>query len=344
MHKENTKNTGAGEKKTVKKPSQTFRGVPVGPKMGFKPQKEYRPVPKKPNAISSDNKNKGKLRLLDNDGNPLVLTRIVKTDSEVEVVFDETAKGYGKDGSNKGYGTNSLLEQWRDSYQDHDDYDPYDDDMYKNHDLSEHLQSICDDLDIMVQALATATYLINRLSTKILKMKTPLETLSEYTTILQPLTLQPKVFGCTVFVHIPKSYRDKLDPCAEKCVFVGFGVNKKGYRCYSPKTHRLFTSMNYDFLETQYYYSPQHSGKREEQGDPLSWLSYTSAATIGNEIQNHSTTSTKAPNISVTPEHPVPDMISEVSSSQTNNLDNPQPDNLDENNVDDIQNSTSKIL
>nr|GFA60010.1 putative ribonuclease H-like domain-containing protein [Tanacetum cinerariifolium] len=125
------------------------------------------------------------------------------------------------------------------------------------------------------EALATATYLINHLPTKILKMKTPLETLSEYTTIPQPLTLQPK---------------------------------------------------------------------GEEQGDPLSWLSYTSAATIGNEIQNHSTTSTEAPNISATPEHPVPDMISEVSSSQTNNLDNPQPDNLDENNVDDIQDSTSEIL
>nr|GEY86312.1 ribonuclease H-like domain-containing protein [Tanacetum cinerariifolium] len=76
--------------------------------------------------------------------------------------------------------------------------------------------------------------------------------------------------------------------------------------------------MNCDFLETQYYYSPQHSGQGEEQGDLLSWLSYTSTATIGNEIQNHSTTSTEAPNISATPEHPVPDMISEESSSQTN--------------------------
>ncbi|GJV30013.1 hypothetical protein Tco_1386461 [Tanacetum coccineum] len=38
----------------------------------------------------------------------------------------------------------------RDSYSDNDDYDPYDDDMYENHDLSEHLQSICDDLDITV--------------------------------------------------------------------------------------------------------------------------------------------------------------------------------------------------
>nr|GEU86401.1 heavy metal-associated isoprenylated plant protein 2-like [Tanacetum cinerariifolium] len=97
----------------------------------------------------------GKLRLLDNDGNPLVPTGIVKSDSEVEVVFGETANlripMSGKDESDKGYGTNSLLKQWRYSYTDNDDYDPYDDDMYENHDLSEHLQSICDNLDITVK-------------------------------------------------------------------------------------------------------------------------------------------------------------------------------------------------
>ncbi|GJX47439.1 hypothetical protein Tco_0272629 [Tanacetum coccineum] len=230
IHEECPKNTCVGEKKTVKKPSQTSRGVPVGPKMGFKPQKEYRSVTKKPNAGSSSNKKKGvkptievsnsnpfdvlnsvdndvefgtnegttnlvkngatssgssfmnidndgefasntpigekidkikrqickgKLRLLDNDRNPLVLMGIVESDCEVEVVFDETTNlrisTSGKDGSDKGYGTNSLLEQWRDSYPDNDDYDPYDDDMYENHDLSEHMQSICDDLDITVR-------------------------------------------------------------------------------------------------------------------------------------------------------------------------------------------------
>ncbi|GKB01352.1 cytokinin dehydrogenase 3-like protein [Tanacetum coccineum] len=232
VHEECTKNTGVGEKKTVKKPSQNPRGVPVGPKIGFKSQKEYRPVTKKPNASSSGNKKKGveptiqvsnsnpfdvlnsvnndgefgtnggtnnlvnneatssgssfmnidndgecasntligakidkierqisegKLRLLDNDRNPLVPTGIMESDSEVELVFDETANlrilTSGKDGSDKGYSTNSLLEQWRDSYPENDDYDPYDDDMYENHDLSEHLQSICDDLDITVHGM-----------------------------------------------------------------------------------------------------------------------------------------------------------------------------------------------
>nr|GEW35338.1 hypothetical protein [Tanacetum cinerariifolium] len=189
-HEECLKNTGAGEKK----PSQTSRGVPVGLKMGFKPQKEYRPFPKKPNGSSSGNKKKGvkptieisnsnpfdvlnsidndlefdtnrgttnlvnneasssgssfmnidndgefasntpigetidkikrqicegKLRLLDNYGKPLVSTGILESDSEVEVIFDETAN-------------------LRISTSDNDDYDPYDDDMYENHDLSEH--------------------------------------------------------------------------------------------------------------------------------------------------------------------------------------------------------------
>ncbi|GKC95478.1 hypothetical protein Tco_1160920 [Tanacetum coccineum] len=97
---------------------------------------------------------------IDNNGEfasntPIVPTGIVKSDSEVKVVFDKTAylkiSTSGKDGSDKGYGTNILLEQWRDFYPNNDDYDPYDDDMYKNYDLSECLQSICDDLDIMVR-------------------------------------------------------------------------------------------------------------------------------------------------------------------------------------------------
>ncbi|GJU51367.1 hypothetical protein Tco_1220922 [Tanacetum coccineum] len=95
-----------------------------------------------------------KLRFVDDDGKLLVPTGIMDSDIEVEVVFDETSNlrlsTSGKDGSDKGYGTNSLLEQWRDSYLDNDDYDLYDDDMYENYDMSEHLQSICADLDITI--------------------------------------------------------------------------------------------------------------------------------------------------------------------------------------------------
>ncbi|GJX26311.1 hypothetical protein Tco_0232607 [Tanacetum coccineum] len=114
--------------------------------MAFKPQKEYRHVTKKPNASSRGNKKKGVeptievsnlnpfdvlnsvdndvefgtnggllIWLLDNGENLLVPMGIMESDSKVEVVFDKTANlrisTSGKDGSDKGYGTNSLLEQ-----------------------------------------------------------------------------------------------------------------------------------------------------------------------------------------------------------------------------------------
>ena len=42
------------------------------------------------------------------------------------------------------------------------------------------------------------------------------------------------MFGCTCFVYIPKHQRDKLDPKAVKCIFVGYPSSQKGYKCYVP--------------------------------------------------------------------------------------------------------------
>ncbi|GJV03211.1 putative RNA-directed DNA polymerase [Tanacetum coccineum] len=78
----------------------------------------------------------------------------------------------------------------------------------------------------------------------------------------------------------------------------------------------MFTTMNCDFLETKYFYSPQHSGQGEEQCDTLSWLRYTSEESC----QNQNTTSVGAqeqssPNISAT-EDTIPNLISEESITQ----------------------------
>nr|GEW84759.1 hypothetical protein [Tanacetum cinerariifolium] len=63
----------------------------------------YPPLPTQGTTTASNTP--GKLRLLDNDGNPLVPSGIVESGSEVEVVFDETANlrisMSGKDESNK---------------------------------------------------------------------------------------------------------------------------------------------------------------------------------------------------------------------------------------------------
>lgn len=123
------------------------------------------------------------------------------------------------------------------------------------------------------EAVATSVFLINRLPTKILNKKTPLDILSKQTKIPAPLSLSPKVFGCTAYVHIPKHERSKLEPCARKCVFVGYGVNQKGYRCFDPTTKKIITTMNCDFLETEFFYTNQPSGQGESDRDH-SWLVY----------------------------------------------------------------------
>ena len=69
------------------------------------------------------------------------------------------------------------------------------------------------------EVVATATYLTNRLPTKALHFKTPLETLQTHTSIPSSHALPLRVFGCVVYVHLPKQARNKLEPRAVKCVF-----------------------------------------------------------------------------------------------------------------------------
>lgn len=123
------------------------------------------------------------------------------------------------------------------------------------------------------EAVASAVYLLNRLPTRALKFITPLQALSSKFTIPSILMLQPRIFGCSVFVHIPKARRTKLDPCAVKCVFLGYGIHQKGYRCFDPITKKLYVTMDCDFLETEYYYaSPQSSVEGEKNNQHSDWL------------------------------------------------------------------------
>nr|GEU79977.1 peptide-N(4)-(N-acetyl-beta-glucosaminyl) asparagine amidase A [Tanacetum cinerariifolium] len=90
----------------------------------------------------------GKAILVDNEGKPL---RKVDDDSEDEVASDdnEMASFLAKMDS---YGTQSLLEKWKDYHKlDDYEYDLYDDDMYEGQKIPEMLQAFCNNLDIKVR-------------------------------------------------------------------------------------------------------------------------------------------------------------------------------------------------
>ncbi|GJU17242.1 hypothetical protein Tco_1145208, partial [Tanacetum coccineum] len=93
------KNIGLGVTKNFKKPSQTSRGVSVGPKVGFKPHKEYRHVPKNLTASSSGNKKIGVKPTNEvSNTNPFEVFNSV--DSDVELGTNEETTNLVNNGSN----------------------------------------------------------------------------------------------------------------------------------------------------------------------------------------------------------------------------------------------------
>jgi hypothetical protein len=58
-----------------------------------------------------------------------------------------------------------------------------------------------------------------------------------------------KIFGCTVFVHIPKEKRNKLDPSGKKGIFVGYCEVSKAFRFHIPGHHHIEISKDVTFDE-----------------------------------------------------------------------------------------------
>ncbi|KAM2707578.1 hypothetical protein EV1_036542 [Malus domestica] len=128
------------------------------------------------------------------------------------------------------------------------------------------------------EAVTYAVYVINRMPSRVVEFRTPLQVLTEHVPVVSTNTLTPRVFGCVAYVHIHKIHRSKLDPCALWCVFVGFASQQKGYKCYHPETRHMYVTMDVTFSESEYFYSsiPSHSDHQGENtsGDQvdLGWL------------------------------------------------------------------------
>jgi hypothetical protein len=61
-------------------------------------------------------------------------------------------------------------------------------------------------------------YLINRMPSQVLFFSIPLQTLTQHIQIPSLLHLELRVFGCVAYVHLQKTQRTKLEPCAILCV------------------------------------------------------------------------------------------------------------------------------
>lgn len=96
------------------------------------------------------------------------------------------------------------------------------------------------------QAVQTAAYLVNRSpSTAIQSGVTPFELWESK----KPNISKLRTFGCSVFVHIPKEHRKKMDSKAWKGIFIGYGHN--GYRVWNTTSQRIVHARDVDFVEAE---------------------------------------------------------------------------------------------
>ncbi|RVW38091.1 Retrovirus-related Pol polyprotein from transposon RE1 [Vitis vinifera] len=106
------------------------------------------------------------------------------------------------------------------------------------------------------EAITSATYLINRVPSSSINFQTPLQALTN-AVVVPTVPNLTRVFGCVAFVHLHKHQRTKLTSHALQCVFVGYALHKKGYRCYHPPTRRMYITMDVVFHEDSMYFSSE---------------------------------------------------------------------------------------
>jgi hypothetical protein len=80
-------------------------------------------------------------------------------------------------------------------------------------------------MTLWVEECMTVVYVQNGSSRQILKNITPEEAFIE----VKPEIGHFRIFGCPVYLHVPKENRSKLEPSGRKGTFVGYRESSKEY-------------------------------------------------------------------------------------------------------------------
>ncbi|TXG68264.1 hypothetical protein EZV62_003199 [Acer yangbiense] len=99
------------------------------------------------------------------------------------------------------------------------------------------------------EAFSTTTVLINNLPSSVLGFVSPFEKLYKR----KPNYNFFKVFGCSCFPYLRDYSKNKLDFHSSKCIFIGYCLSHKGYRCLHT-SGKVFVSRNVVFNEMEFPY------------------------------------------------------------------------------------------
>ena len=74
-----------------------------------------------------------------------------------------------------------------------------------------------------------------------------------------------RIWGCES--HVKKLTSDKLAPKTDKCLFVGYPKETKGYYFYNPNENKVFIARKAVFLEKKFIFK-KNSGSNIEVQEP----------------------------------------------------------------------------
>jgi hypothetical protein len=75
------------------------------------------------------------------------------------------------------------------------------------------------------------------------------KTLEEVFSGIKPEVGNLRIFGCLVYIHVPKEKRTKMEPSGKKGVVVGYSENSKAYRIYVPGQRKIEVRRDVTFHE-----------------------------------------------------------------------------------------------
>ena len=105
-------------------------------------------------------------------------------------------------------------------------------------------------------ALETVVYILNRVPSKSVEV-TPYE----IWTNKKPYLSYMKVWGCLAYVK--KTISDKLEARSDKCLYVGYPKETRGYQFYNTLEQMLFVSKLVVFLEKEFLLREDNGSKVE---------------------------------------------------------------------------------
>ncbi|MCO5575913.1 hypothetical protein L7F22_029720 [Adiantum nelumboides] len=108
-------------------------------------------------------------------------------------------------------------------------------------------------LTYWAEVVHTAVHIMNQTPTAAIHEILPYERLYG----IKPTVSYMKVFGCVCYVHVPNEARKKMEPKAVKCIFLGYPIEKKEYKCYDPMTRQVYVSRDVIFCEHEPWYKPK---------------------------------------------------------------------------------------